>query len=216
METEIGKINVIVEVNRDDQNAAVEAARKWAEAAAPVSQDEDGTFHRSAKHWAERAEELAESVFPASPADAGKVLTVRPDGERGWEEPEVTAEAMADKLDAARYEADAWGRPDAFVVFDASGAILAAQGVASVAKSTFDGIGRSNGFRITLLPEAPNANYSAVGAVTSNTLLYGNILTAWNFGGLPVAKTTSGFMFSWHDYQAQTTAPSLARLNIYF
>ena len=58
METEIGKINLIVAANKDSQDAAVEKADKWAneEPNVPVDTDEHGNPLYSARHWAYVAE----------------------------------------------------------------------------------------------------------------------------------------------------------------
>lgn len=120
METELGKINTIVAVNQDDQQAAVEMARKWAEADGPVQQDADGTTHRSAKHWAGLAQEAAGGLaIPAVGADpaTGVPGLVYPDGEsiviteegmltatNAWTvELAQLAKAMTDKLDTSTF-----------------------------------------------------------------------------------------------------------------
>lgn len=58
METELGKINLIVAANKDSQDAAVEKANKWAneEPNVPVDTDEHGNPLYSARHWAWVAE----------------------------------------------------------------------------------------------------------------------------------------------------------------
>ena len=61
MEAELAKVNAIVAANRTDQQAAVTAAREWAEKApdTPVDYDADGTPLYSARHWAENAQKIA-------------------------------------------------------------------------------------------------------------------------------------------------------------
>ena len=61
MEAELAKVNAIVAANRTDQQAAVTAARQWAEKEAdvPVEYDEDGNPRYSARHWAENAQKIA-------------------------------------------------------------------------------------------------------------------------------------------------------------
>ena len=61
MEAELAKVNAIVAANRTDQQAAVTAARQWAEKApdTPVDYDEDGNPRYSARHWAENAQKIA-------------------------------------------------------------------------------------------------------------------------------------------------------------
>ena len=61
MEAELAKVNAIVAANRTDQQAAVTAARHWAEKAPdiPVDYDEEGNPRYSARHWAENAQKIA-------------------------------------------------------------------------------------------------------------------------------------------------------------
>ena len=61
MEAELAKVNAIVAANRTDQQAAVTAARQWAEQApdTPVDHDEEGNPRYSARHWAENAQKIA-------------------------------------------------------------------------------------------------------------------------------------------------------------
>ena len=61
MEAELAKVNAIVAANRTDQEAAVTAARQWAEKEAdvPVEYDEEGNPRYSARHWAENAQKIA-------------------------------------------------------------------------------------------------------------------------------------------------------------
>ena len=61
MEAELAKVNAIVAVNRTDQQAAVTAARQWAEKAPdpPVDDDAEGQPRYSARHWAENAQKIA-------------------------------------------------------------------------------------------------------------------------------------------------------------
>ena len=61
MEAELAKVNAIVAVNRTDQQAAVTAARQWAEKApdTPVDYDAEGKPRYSARHWAENAQKIA-------------------------------------------------------------------------------------------------------------------------------------------------------------
>ena len=59
MEAELAKVNAIVAANRTDQQAAVTAARQWAEKApdTPVDYDEEGHPRYSARHWSKKAQE---------------------------------------------------------------------------------------------------------------------------------------------------------------
>ena len=60
-EAELAKVNALVAANRTDQEAAVTAARQWAEKEAdvPVEYDEEGNPRYSARHWAENAQKIA-------------------------------------------------------------------------------------------------------------------------------------------------------------
>ena len=73
MATELGKINAIVAVNKDDQQDAVTAARRWAEAdpGVAVAVGTDGAPRYSARHWANEAREIAVPV--ATDATRGSV-----------------------------------------------------------------------------------------------------------------------------------------------
>lgn len=82
MATELAKINAIVGTNRDDQQAAVDLARRWAEEepGAPVDVDADGNARYSARHWAQEAEEISipimsDSVRGAARLGAGLEIT---------------------------------------------------------------------------------------------------------------------------------------------
>ena len=60
METELAKINTIIAVNEDNQKAAVEKAKAWAESPedAPVEVNSAGEPEYSARHWAEKSSQL--------------------------------------------------------------------------------------------------------------------------------------------------------------
>ncbi|MDR2726638.1 MAG: hypothetical protein LBC10_01430 [Deltaproteobacteria bacterium] len=212
METELGKINTIVAVNQDDQQAAVEMARKWAEADGPVQQDADGTTHRSAKHWAGLAQEAAGGLaIPAIGADPapGVPGLVYPDGEsivmtaegmltatNAWSvELAQLIEAMAGKLDASAF--NQWVsdtepmRVKAWANVTSNGAILRSFGISSVTR-TNTGI-----YRITLSKPAPNTYYGVF--ATSNTWFAFTEYTGMT------ARTTTAF-----DLATYSSAPGFS------
>ncbi|MDE7242038.1 hypothetical protein, partial [Desulfovibrio sp.] len=74
MEAELAKVNAVVAANKTDQQAAVTAARAWAEKApdTPVDYDEEGNPRYSARHWAENAQKIA-----IEPPTAGRRGAIR-------------------------------------------------------------------------------------------------------------------------------------------
>jgi hypothetical protein len=144
-------------------------ARRWA--ANPEGEEvRDGLF--SARHYAARAAQSLESLgLPdLNEARAGQVLmaVLREAGLKlEYGAPPATNlqpvwEALAGKLDASVYDADAPMRVKAWAGVAGNGSIMFSAGIASCSRL---GIGR---YRVYLLDSMPNTNYAVVGSTISN------------------------------------------------